>query len=548
MSSSSTWKFSYIPEDGSRRTRESNKRLSEKRETSSRKSDKPDWPFGYSSKPHINKEDYVASNGSNRGATPSKKEDWEIQAITAAASRRSGAVRETLNSPTASRHGEHGVGEKRDLRYGRSTEGVIRGTYPHETPSVPQKDSDFEKASGDKTSFTPSESTYPPDISDSSSWHNPPIEGNLVHTSHSNVDHNATNSRHSGEISHGKQHHSSKASSKASSTKSSTLYQSHTAPRHGSPPHLPSPKANRPSTGSIPLDLALRDMHHTLTSAYSLFTSYESAYDGIAGHIVNIAEDHILDSMWQQMVRDQFSREPDRREFDAARDGLKSRSDAVESAVDGGAGGGYDFERRQRAARKVVAHMNEIMSLVSRARKERMGCKFLVEEVSELVSMLDPKDHEMLYSDGEERRWIGSVKAAGAKEVAMEAEDKKGNKKGGGSAHSGGRTSSKERSGKNDGNTESQKAAGEGDEPGKKQQGYFCPGEEQKNQEDSTSWGGDEQPDRDKDQQGSGSQKGDSGDGDGTYEHLKDAEGRSESKKGDGDENVEWDNPASNKW
>jgi hypothetical protein len=63
-----------------------------------------------------------------------------------------------------------------------------------------------------------------------------------------------------------------------------------------------------------------------------------------------------------------------------------------------------NIERRVRAARKAKVHCEEVLDLLLRARTERTACSQLVEEIGELMNMLDPKTHFMLYHDSDEEK------------------------------------------------------------------------------------------------------------------------------------------------
>jgi hypothetical protein len=153
-------------------------------------------------------------------------------------------------------------------------------------------------------------------------------------------------------------------------------------------------------------------MYETLRRAHTLFSCYQTTFEEGAGSVIGRFKETPLNLAWRDMLAEQFSTDTDKRQFEAVEDGLGTRAQAVMDSLHEHASTpndhAYHLEERARAARKVLEHMEEVSKLVHRAREERMGCKFLLEEVEELMLMLNPETHPRLYSDMEEKRWVGT--------------------------------------------------------------------------------------------------------------------------------------------
>lgn len=206
------------------------------------------------------------------------------------------------------------------------------------------------------------------------------------------------------------------STSKAPSAKGSfKLIGARTPPRNDSPTPLASPKRNsadgRTSPCSVSLDVALKDMYETLRRAHTLFSSYQTTFEEGAGSVIGRFKEAPLNLAWRDMLAEQFNTDTDKRQFEAVTEGLGTRTQAVTASLHEHTSAprddAYHLEGRARAARKVVERMEEVTKLERRAREERMACKFLLEEMDELMAMLDPKTHPRLYSDMEEKRWVG---------------------------------------------------------------------------------------------------------------------------------------------
>lgn len=190
----------------------------------------------------------------------------------------------------------------------------------------------------------------------------------------------------------------------------------HTTPprKNGPTPHASPPRysvESRMTPCSISLDLALKDMYETLHKAHTLFSSYQATFEEGAGPVIGRFKEEPLNLAWRDMIAEQFNTNIDKRQCDAVKERLGTRAKVVMAslhehtpALDNQA---YRMEERARAARKVAERMEEVNKLTHRAREERMGCRFLLEEVEQLMVVLDPKTHPRLYSDMEEKRWVG---------------------------------------------------------------------------------------------------------------------------------------------
>lgn len=409
------WKHSYAPADGSSRERESGRKGGDGR-GQGQSSNKPDWPFGHPPKTRSTQTEPIISDSrphDRRNVSIRKKHDWESLYLDTpqptngtSSSRRLSTIRGTTSMPGFRQHGDDIV-EKSQGSWPHShppqsepAEHSIPGAYPRGTQTA-HNDGQLTKSTW-ANPLSPPKSTqqprhnYLPDFPESTSLHSvldhkdehPP---KINH--HSTSDYTYTP----------KNHHSLKSPS----IESFTIPSTHTFRKNNAT--QPSPTTNGKIGGSIPLNLALLDIHTTLTTVHTLFTTYETTFESRIGPILSLAKDQPLNLMWRDMIIDQFSRAPDRRAFAAARESIRTRAEALWAALDEHVTqSGYEVERRLRAARKVLAHMNEIAPLLHRAREERMGCKFLVEEVGELMGMLDPESHGGLYEDGGERRWDGT--------------------------------------------------------------------------------------------------------------------------------------------
>lgn len=163
---------------------------------------------------------------------------------------------------------------------------------------------------------------------------------------------------------------------------------------------------------NVAIEVALTGLYDGLTSALALFQAYDRSFESQVRQLTNWALDFTLDELWHNMITDKFREKDEPERFRSAGEKISSRLQAVEQAVRAPQTSRtdkqrYNLERRRRAARKAVAHCEDIVELAERAGVERMACKFVVEEIIEVVGMLDPKTHPNLYSDDEERKGKG---------------------------------------------------------------------------------------------------------------------------------------------
>lgn len=184
---------------------------------------------------------------------------------------------------------------------------------------------------------------------------------------------------------------------------------------------------------SVSVELALTGLYEALCSALTLFQSYDRFFEAKVRQLSTWATDSTLDDLWCDMVADKFREKGELEKFRGAGEKIRSGSQAVEMAARAPpspqAGSKTDDrqrcnfeERRRRAARKAVLHCEEIVRLARRAEVERIACKFVVEEIVELVGILDPKTHPSLYSDEEERLGPESSGGRGVKVVEESTE------------------------------------------------------------------------------------------------------------------------------
>jgi len=156
----------------------------------------------------------------------------------------------------------------------------------------------------------------------------------------------------------------------------------------------------------VAIELALTGLYEALTSALALFQGYDRSFESQVRQLTNWALDFTLDELWRNMIADKFREKDEPEKFRAAAEKIGSRLQAVEQAarapqVSKTDRQRYSLERRRRAARKAVAHCEDLVELAERAKVERVACKFVVEEIIEVVGMLDPKTHASLYGDEE---------------------------------------------------------------------------------------------------------------------------------------------------
>lgn len=176
-------------------------------------------------------------------------------------------------------------------------------------------------------------------------------------------------------------------------------------------------KWNSPLTKrhNVAIELALTGLYEALTSALALFQAYERSFESQVRQLTAWALDFTLDELWRNMIADKFREKDEPEKFRAAAEKIGSRLQDVEQAARAPQTGKtdrqrYRLERRRRAARKAVAHCEDVVELAERAKVERMACKFVVEEIIEVVGMLDPKTHASLYSDDESKSKEGKGK------------------------------------------------------------------------------------------------------------------------------------------
>ena len=113
----------------------------------------------------------------------------------------------------------------------------------------------------------------------------------------------------------------------------------------------------------------------------------------------NWVEDSTLDMAWKNKVKDKFRSEREASRFAGVMERIGNRQEAVRAAIDRAQRGASTWDRKHelelqiRTAKKATVYCDGVLDLAKRAADERRACRYLLQELKDIKSLLSRKRH-----------------------------------------------------------------------------------------------------------------------------------------------------------
>jgi hypothetical protein len=147
------------------------------------------------------------------------------------------------------------------------------------------------------------------------------------------------------------------------------------------------------------IDIALRDLRQEVSNSIEVYQDLVQGFEEQTQGLKNWAEDSTLDMAWKNKVKDKFRSEREASRFASVMERIGNRQEAVRAAIDRAQCGASAWDRKHkvelqiRTARKAAVYCDGILDLAKRAADERRACRYLVQELKDIKSLLGRKRH-----------------------------------------------------------------------------------------------------------------------------------------------------------
>jgi hypothetical protein len=161
-------------------------------------------------------------------------------------------------------------------------------------------------------------------------------------------------------------------------------------------PIKPSTTARNPNPG---IDITLRNLHHEVCSALRMFQALVQCFEHETKSLQSWAEEHTLDTVWRNKVKEQCRDKRERARFEGAAARLAGSRAALKNAIKLAKAlretwdDRHGIELQIWTAKKALVCAEWIVGLAERAASERLACRQLVTELEEARELLDSRRH-----------------------------------------------------------------------------------------------------------------------------------------------------------
>jgi len=149
---------------------------------------------------------------------------------------------------------------------------------------------------------------------------------------------------------------------------------------------------------NVGIDIALRDLYQEASASIGVYRGLVEGFEEET-QALTWAKGSTLDDLWKNKVKNRCRSEHEASKFAGVTERIRCRQDAVKAAIDRAQravstwGEKHEIEHHIRTAKKAIVYCDGMVYLAKRAADERLACRYLMQELEDVKSLLDRKRH-----------------------------------------------------------------------------------------------------------------------------------------------------------